>query len=254
MSIKILRWQAGAGGDTILKMATMSSDNLHTNTKFLNSDDVTKTHVDVIGSRQFKYSEITKMSMRDCHEVDKKLLKQQLLQLEAEHTGHWILKSHYYDMVFDQEVIDIVPTSKYLPFLVLATIVKNKREDGLVEYNHPLLKKIKDKELLYKFDLYNFAMSTILHNNLSSTQITLEDTLGGWDSFIIAIKNAGLHIDNKFKDYYDSWLSANSKFMPSEKYKSLLISNNLDHTVDGLTLVERYCLLALAGKKFKIFN
>lgn len=253
MSIKILRWTGGAGGDTILKLLTLSDSSLQSNTKFIDSTDDLKTHIDVPACRQFKYSQIAKMSLYDFNSVDVRLLKQQLSDFDKEHEGDWILKSHCYGIDFEQEVIDIVPTVEYLPFVVSANVVKNSRESGFMQYEHPLVNKIKDPEILYRFDIYNIAKNNLSTSILSSNkQIKLHDTLGGWDSFISAIKQVGLHIDAKFRNSYDAWLLANKKFIPSEKYKSLALANNLDYTSDELSLVEKYCLLAIAGGKFTV--
>lgn len=253
MAVKILRWAPGAGGDTLLKFAVKSNSNLHTNLVFTNSPDVSRTSVNYYATKQFKYKQITKMGMFS-HDIDTQLLKQELGQFDAEHSGNWILKSHFYNITFDQDVIDIVIPNNLLPFVVLASVVKDPRADGLIQYQHPLIPKIKDKEILDKFDMYNIAKKEIMPKIYSDNQISLGDILGGWESFCNATKQVGIHIDTKFKTDYNNWTEANKKFMPSEKYKSLLSSNNLDHTYKELSLVEKYCLLALSGKKFKILT
>lgn len=252
MSVKILRWPAGAGGDTILKLAVQSNSNLNTNIVFADSKNVNRTKVDYYASNQFKYKHISKMGMYDWQDVDIQILKQELEQFDAEHSGNWILKSHIYDVEFNQDVIDIVTPIEYLPFVVLASVVKNTRESGLIQYNHPLIDKIKDKDTLDKFDMYNIAKNELVPRHLSDNQISLKDTLDGWQSFCTATKQAGIHIDNKFETAYNVWLEANKKFMPSKKYKSLLIDNNFDYECNQLSLVEKYCLLALSGNKFKL--
>lgn len=251
MAVKILRWAPGAGGDTLLKFAVKSNSNLHTNLVFTDSHDVSRTSVDYAATKQFKYKQITKMGMF-FHDTDTQLLKQELGQFDAEHSGNWILKSHLYDITFDQDVIDIVTPIEYLPFVVLASVGKNTRESGLIQYNHPLIDKIKDKDTLDKFDMYNIAKNELVPRHLSDNQISLKDTLDGWQSFCTATKQAGIHIDNKFETAYNVWLEANKKFMPSKKYKSLLIDNNFDYECNQLSLVEKYCLLALSGNKFKL--
>jgi hypothetical protein len=253
MSVKILRWPAGAGGDTLLKLAVLSDSNLSTNVKFAETDNVNRTKIDVDASNQFEYKQITKMGMYDAHTVDLQLLKQELLQFEGKHQGDWILKSHCYDIIFDQEVIDIVVTKDCLPFVVHASVVKNPRSAGLLQYNHPMIEKIKDQDILNKFDIFNIAKNE-LTRQYGDNHILLKDMLSGWYSYSNSTKQTGIYIDNKFEVSYNIWLDANKKFMPSEKYLSLLANNKLDYESDDLSLVEKYCLLALSGKKFRILT
>lgn len=253
MSITLLRWKAGSGGDTILKMLLESHNDLKSQNQYVKLIDG-KTTLDPDFVKSFPYKEIAKMSSKDYTQVDKFALKDQLIQLHKEDPKvKWLLKTHCY-MQFDYPTIDIVVDKKNLPFVVKAGIFKNLRSKNLISDYHPLIKKITDPKILHKFDCYNFAYDLNRSFNYTKDVINLNDMLSGWDKLNLALTSLGFNLKENCKDYFEQWLKANLFFLPSKTYIDLIESKNYDFNQSGLSIEERYCLLVLAKEKFQILS
>jgi len=252
MSITMLRWKAGAGGDTVLKLLLESDPGLHSQNKYLLQKNG-KTTLDADYADSFRYNLIGKMSRGLSHEVDQDQLFYQLDQLNHEDPSkNWLLKTHcYFD--FSYPVIDIVISQTLLPFVIRANLAKNSRQKNLMPDYHPMVSKIKDPGILYKFDCYNTAVD-LLQVKYSAQQLQLQDLLAGWDCFVRAIDMLSLQIDVKCRDYYNTWLQNNQQFIPSSAFVSLVASNNYNYNCKDISIEERYCLLALSKERFQLLD
>jgi hypothetical protein len=249
MSIKLLRWRSGSGGDTVLKMLLDSNPTLLSQNKYVGLTQG-KTKLDVDYVRSFKYQQIAKMSLRDAADVDLETLLFELKCLEQDDPlKKWLLKTHCYHE-FSHEVIDIVVEHQILPFVVKASLAKNSRKNNAIPVYHPLISKITDPKILYKFDCYNMALDTVSNKNFSDQKIYFKDIVGGWETFTKSLSNVNLHVNVQCRDYYESWLADNQIFMPGTEYISLINEQNYDYTRSNLSVEEKYCLLALSNKKF----
>jgi len=248
MSITLLRWKAGAGGDTLLKLLLESDPELLSQNRYL-SQQGGKTMFDVDYVDSFRYQSIAKMSRVQPAEVDQTKLFQELEQLYQENPAQrWLLKTHcYFDFLYP--IIDIVIDRIMLPFAIQANLTKNSRQKNLMPDYHPMIPKIKDPDILYKFDCYNSAVD-LLQVRYADQQIQLLDLLSGWDQLDLAVSSLGLHLSKDCCGYYLGWLQNNQQFMPSCTFISLVQNANYDYHNTALTTVERYCLLAMAGEKF----
>lgn len=249
MPITLLRWKSGACGDTILKIVLDSNPTLCSQNRYVGMNDG-KTEIDINYVKNFQYSEIANMSS-NMLKVDEKLLMSQLKELDSSDSKSWLLKTHQY-IDFLYPIIDIVIEDELIPFVVKASLTKNSRDNNQVPDYHPLIKKIKDKETLYKFDCFNYAADIIATTNISNKTISLKSVLSGWDTFVSSIQSVGLYISPNSKEYYDLWLKQNRMYYPSEEYISSIKNNNFDFKHPNLSIEEKYSMWALLRNKFKI--
>jgi hypothetical protein len=253
MSIKLLRWRSGAGGDTVLKILLDSDPLLFSQNKYLKLIEG-KTKIDAEYVQSFKYQQIAKMSLKYSQEVDLNLLLSELTSLDQDDPlKNWILKTHCYHN-FDYETIDIVADYQMLPFAVKASLFKNSRKNNAIPVYHPLISKITNPDILYKFDCYNMIIDAVSTKNLSDQKIYLRDVVSGWETFTKALAAVNLYASSCCQQYYENWISSNQRFMPGAEYMSLINDQNYDYTRSGLSIEEKYCLLVLSNKKFCLFK
>jgi hypothetical protein len=243
----ILRWKGGAGGDILLKLISLSQANIRTNVKF--QDGLTDQGAAVLDFSQLDISKqtdlITKLEHLD--EVDPVLLTQQVRDLFAGEQTWW-LKSHYYaHNVCDQNTIDLVADLPSLPFAVAANI--NKTKTLAVDFNH-LVGNIRDPDLRRHYSIFSVAKDFVAFSTKNRT-ITVDQLLSGWASVKHAIKQFEVELDENLKITYETWLSNNQEYRPSATYKYCVQSQHYDIDHPKLNLVEKYCLLAISGSKFK---
>lgn len=253
MSIVLLRWKSGAAGDTVLKLLLDSNPNLHSQNKYtalVGAQSVS----DISHIKSFEYDQIAEMSLMNSHiKLDQPMLFDQLRQLEqSDPQKQWMLKTHAY-FNFLYPVIDIVVDHEHMPFVVKASLTKNSRAKNVVPEYHPMTSKISDPEILYKFDCFNFAKD-LIQIKYCDQQINLKEILGGWSNLVKALHRVNLNVSADCESYYNQWLKNNQQFIPSDIFLSLLQCKNFDYGHEGLTIEERYCLLALSGGKFKILK
>lgn len=257
MPIKLLRWKSGAAGDTVLKFVLESNPDILSQVSYIDNNTFDRSTVDLEYMANFKYKEIALMSA-SYNKIDENILLHELQQLDRENKNcQWLLKTHSY-INFPYSVIDIVTDSIILPFAVTAGLKKNFQDENIdlnpwydPEYNN-IVRKIKDPVILYKYNCYNLAIDRISTKITNSKQIKLIDILSGWDTFLRSLNCVQLYVVDSAKNYYDTWLEKNSMFFPSKDYISLVNAKKYDYTCTKLSLEEKYCLLALAGEKFKI--
>jgi hypothetical protein len=253
MSLTLFRWKSGSGGDTVMNIVLQSNPQLQSQIRFLGLS-TSQTVADSVHVKSFPYSEISKMSLLDYNQVDRALLEQQLNALyQSDPEQHWLLKTHCY-LNFDWPTIDITVRPQMLPFMVKASLAKNSIKANMITQYHPLIEKIQDEQILYKFDCYNLASDSIHSVGKSNMQLTLDSILGRWSSLKTALQQLGFNVSAHCENYYNTWLSNNQKFLPSKQYIKLSSQHCWDHNTPGLSIEERYCLLALSNQKFKLLN
>jgi hypothetical protein len=253
MSITLLRWKAGSAGDTVLKLLLQSNPDLCSQNQYLNQNHTGKTEIDLDFVNNFAYDAVAKMSLIDFALVDYQRIEQQLCELDQAYPNtRWLLKTHcYYD--FSYPVIDIVVEPELVAFAVKASLTKNSRQCNMIRYQHRLLDQIKDPEVLYKFDCFNMA-SDILSAKTSSHTLSLAHVLSGWQGFCNAVQNLGFDVNADCESEYQRWRTLNEKFIPSKQYQELVRAKNFDCQAQGLSLEERYCLLAMSQQRFRILS
>jgi uncharacterized protein YceK len=255
MSINLLRWKSGAAGDTVLKLVLESNPNICSQVVYTKDINTARSVVDLDYVESFRYKEIAMMSTT-YNKINKTDLLNELTQLHNEDTNrNWLLKTHAY-IDFPYTVVDIVTDKFMLPFAVTACLKKNFQGEHIKSRHDPeynkIIKLIKDPKILYKYHCYNLAVDRVSTQSVNTKKITLLDILSGWTTFLCSLDSVQLHVSSSVKNYYDNWLIKNSVFFPSQKYKNLVETENYDYSCTDLSLEERYCLLALAGGKFKI--
>ena len=253
MSIVLLRWKSGAAGDTVLKLLLDSNPNLHSQNKYTTLIGG-QSDIDINYVESFEYKQIAEMSLMSSNtKLDQSTLFAQLHQLEqSDPQKQWIFKTHAY-FNFLYPVIDIVVEHEQMPFVIKASLNKNSRARNRVPDYHPIISKISDSEVLYKFDCFNFAKD-LLETKYGNQQLDLKDIISGWSNLVSALNNVNLHVSSEGESYYTRWLESNQQFMPGSIFLSLLQCKNFDYNYAGLSIEERYCLLALSGDKFKILE
>jgi hypothetical protein len=252
-----MRWKSGAGGDTVMKILLDSDPTLHSQNQVVGLTN-NQTKIDANQVLSFRYSEIAKMSLTSYTQVNSGLLNEQLTSLEQEAGNErWLLKTHcYFD--FNWPVIDLVAGLATLPFLIKASLIKNSREKNMLGNYHPLITNIKDPKILYKFDCYNLAVNyvndCILNQKLSHQTLSVENIIGGWQVLSSKLQQLNFYVSDHCRQYYEAWVAQNQSLLPGDVYLNLIATNNLDYATPGLSIEERYCLLALAQQKFKVIN
>lgn len=240
-------------GDTVLKIALDSDAQLQSQNRYTNLING-QSQIDYEFCRSFEYALIADMSLMSAFEVDQSQLFEQLQQLaQANPHTQWLLKTHcYYDFAYP--VIDIVIDPVHMPFVVKAGLYKNSRAKNLLPDYHVLISKITDPKVLYKFDCFNYAQDLVRPRPVSSRQISLQNILGGWQQFKQALAKVDLPCADHCEPYYTSWLDQNTQFMPSSLFADLVQQKDYDHTVQDLSIEEKYSMLALSGHKFKVLQ
>jgi hypothetical protein len=257
MPITLMRWKSGAGGDTVMKILLDSDPTLLSQNQFVGLNN-SQTKVDDAQVLLFRHSEIAKMSLTSYTQVNRELLNEQLTSLEQEvGNERWLLKTHcYFD--FNWPVIDLVAGLDTLPFLIKASLIKNSREKNMLGNYHPLIANIKDPKILYKFDCYNLAVNyvndCILNQKLSHQTLSVQSIIGGWLALSTKLQHFNFYVSDHCKQYYEAWLAQNQLLLPGDVYLNLIATNNLDYSAPGLSIEERYCLLALDQQQFKVIN
>lgn len=253
MTIRMLRWRCGSGGDTVMKILLESDQTLHSQNRYVRlSDD--RTEIDFEYVSTFAYKEIANMSLGHANFLDLRKLLSELEQLEHEDAEKkWLLKTHYY-YPLKYPVIDIAIMDHLLPFVIKACLSKNTRRNGRLTQYHVMEPRIPDPEILYKFDCYNFAKDAVKNNILGDQSIQLGTILAGWDSFKKELESLHFNVDVKCRDYYERWLQSNKKFFPSAQYVALVSQKNYDYGEPSLSIEEKYCLLVLTGQRFRLLQ
>jgi hypothetical protein len=248
MTLNILRWQGGSGGDMLLKLIS-SSAVVQTNAKFQSG---LSAHGKILLDQLHQPSQINYIAMDfNCRaSIDPKLLKQELDQIISSDQIWWV-KSHYYEQNFYTDcIVDIVVDHELLPFAVTANI--NKTTTMQSDFN-PLVAKITDPYVRYQYSIYSLAKDFVYPYNTKRI-IQLKQLLSGWDQLKNALDSLNISLDEKLKSFYQDWLTLNTMYMPTPAYQHLVKTQdyNMDHP--DLTLVEKYCLLVLAGRKFQMLD
>lgn len=252
MSLNILRWKGGFGGDIVLHLVTKSHA-VHTNVKFKSSVSyqgriqLDFSHLDFNNLRQ-----IDRLALKQPYisEIDPVLLKQEFDSITASGQSWWI-KSHYYQQDFyNDQIIDIVLDDWVLPFAVSANI--NKTETLITDFN-PLVAKITDPFVHYQYSIFNLAKDFV-HYYSAHRMLKLKHIVSGWVDLQQALQLFNVNLDVQYKNLYDSWLETNKKYFPTVSYQQCLQTGNFDVNQSGLSLVERYCLLALSNCKFQLLE
>jgi hypothetical protein len=107
---------------------------------------------------------------------------------------------------------------------------------------------------LYKFYCFNLAKDRINFSNNFESIIALENIYSGWTIFVDTLESLNFCVSTNQKNYYEQWLNHNEQYKPSALYQKLIQEDNFDYDCTDLCIEERYCMLALSRKKFKILK
>jgi hypothetical protein len=252
MTLNILRWRGGSGGDMLLKLISNSTKVL-TNTKFQSGLSTQGGTILDFSHVNFDHlQQIDRIALESKYQstVDMELLKQELDKIIASDQTWW-LKSHCYEQkIYTDHIVDIVVGDDLLPFAVEANI--NKTLTLRVDFN-PLVSKITDPYVRYQYSVYSVAKDFISPHNTNRT-IQLKQILSGWDQLTHTLKLLNIELDSTLIHLYQDWLACNIKYVPTATYQSLVQAQDYDISHHNLTLIERYCLLALSGRKFQLLD
>jgi len=252
MSLNILRWKGGFAGDIVLQLVTNSST-VHTNVKFKSSiSDQGRIQLDFSHLNLNNLQQIDRIALTQPYnsDINPKLLKQEFDHLIASDQAWWI-KSHYYQQDFyNEQIIDIVIDHWLLPFAVAANI--NKTETLTTEFN-PLVSKITNPFVQYQYSIYNLAKDFVCAYSTNRV-LQLKQILSGWNELQQTMRQFNIDLDDQSRNLYETWLEINKKYFPTASYQQCLQTRNYDIDQRGLTLIEKYCLLALSNCKFQLLE
>jgi hypothetical protein len=132
MSLRILRWKGGSGGDMILYLKSLSSPGSVINVDFDCVNAAGKTNVDFSKFNSKIPTELEKIGLHpktwsDLIDLEKLSTEIDVYQIES--TDLWA-KSHYYATdQFDNITVDLVVDPTSLPFVVHSNVVKTDTVD-----------------------------------------------------------------------------------------------------------------------------
>jgi hypothetical protein len=252
MTVNILRWKGGFGGDSLLNMICNSIPDVKTNVNFLpgftehgSTQLESKLHITGLS-----YVEL--MALENNHVPDNEIsyLTNELTALDNSNNIWW-LKSHQYNFdLFNHVTVDIEADLLSLPFVVSANINKTL----ILEKNYnELASMIPDKETKIKYAAFSLAKEFIATPKYKQS-ISVSQLLAGWQSVYYSMKTFNVELNNSTKSFYKRWVANNQKYIPSNVYQQKITnqSYNIDHP--KLSTIEKYCLLAISGNKFKLLH
>jgi hypothetical protein len=252
MTLNILRWRGGSGGDMLLNLISNSSDVL-TNTKFqsgLSTQGGTILDFSHVNLDHLRQIDRIALGSKYRSTVDMELLKQELDKIIVSEQTWW-LKSHCYEQkIYTDHIIDIVVSEDLLPFAVEANI--NKTPTLRIDFD-PIVSKITNPSVRYQYSVYSVAKDFISPHNTNRT-IQLKQILSGWDQLTHTLKLLNIELNSTLIHLYQDWLTRNIKYVPTSTYQLLAQAQDYDINNHNLTLIERYCLLALSGRKFQLLD
>jgi len=254
MSVRILRWKGGAGGDMILYLKSLSMPGSVLNVSFTPMDKNGKTGLDFSKVNLLAPTELEKITLLPTwlDQVNLEKLSDEILKHQSDVNTVW-LKSHYYKTdQFNNITIDIVVDEYSLPFLIAANV--SKTNTTKLDFN-PLISKIANNQQKFNYSMYCVAVDCMYNQqNVSKHTIPLSDLLVNVDTFDAVVTQHNIGIDSTFYNIYNDWLCSNLRYMPSLQYRKKVLDKDYNFEDPGLTLAEKYSLLVLAKKKFIDFK
>ena len=273
MSGIILRYVAGAGGDTICYLLSLKNNvymNIYGAGKLYKNGRTLLSHW-----YDKKLPELVKLAkLRPAHKqafnADRRKLHKNISELIAKNK-YFVLKSHYYNKSFDEEIknlnlfetVDIGFDLNFLPFIVQANLYKTKIEQKNLAYEITLFDKTlktiaeklntEQKKSLIMWLLAKQFSRNINEFGLNNSKIMCDDLFYNPKNIEKVLKEKDYEIDFE-TEFYSKWKKSNLKYLPSEKYQEYVRTKNYNYADQTLNLDERYILLALNGKNFKFLK
>jgi hypothetical protein len=254
MGLKILRWKGGSCGDLLLKLIIKSNPEFKSNVKFnepdkfdeCNDDGKCLARKNIIRDKPNVYFILDGESLAS---VDKEKLKKELIDLDKEKDFYFI-KSHYYDMdFFHNNILDIIVDEYSLSYVIFANL---KKTTTIKQHYNKLTKLIKSEEIAKKYALYNVGKDSLKKNDNKNFILVSDIIKGEWNHLKEKLKDKNIFINNNLKEIYDIWKRKNVSYFPSKEYLNYLLIKDYNYEDASLQLHERYALLILSNKKFKI--
>jgi hypothetical protein len=253
MTVSILRWKGGSGGDMLLYIKSLSHPGSVVNAVYRQVEDTGKTIIDYSNVNFSDPREIEKIALSSpwIEQISQDKLSRELTQYDQQPANVW-LKSHYYNTdLFNNYTLDLVVDPVSLPFVILSNVTKT---DTLTRNFHNLIDLIKDDSVRLKYIMYMVGRDCVYNfTNLSAQQIPVSSLLVDLDTFVEAIGKTNLDLDLNLSYVYQYWLDHNLQRLPSPRYCDKVLSQDFDFMNTDLSLVERYSLLVLS-KKNKFVN
>lgn len=268
MSGIILRWPGGGGGDTIMNLLSHSND-VYTNIEATKNIDALTGRSLIEVKFDKEYPSFHDMAIVPLtYNLDSMVLKQDIVKLLSK-KDPFLLKMHYWNKDFDNDICDIVDiidigfTLDFIPFIATAMINKtpilvHSKVKHKTHFDYPL-NKISEKltdDQNKKIVIWNIIKDLIDKTrvfDLDNAPITTSDLFYNKNHLRTYFKTKSLTFDIT-SDYLDQWVENNKRFLPSQTFKTYIKNTNYDYMDDSLEMVERYTLLALSGKNFKFLG
>lgn len=250
MTVSILRWKGGSGGDMLLYIKSLSHPDSVVNAVYRQVEDTGKTIIDYSNVNFSDPREIDKIALDSSwiEKISQNKLSQELAQYDQQPVAVWA-KSHYYDTdLFNNYTLDLVVDPVSLPFVILSNVTKT---DTLTRNFNNLVNLIKDDTVRLKYCMYMVGRDCVYNfTNLGAQKIPVSSLLVDLDTFVQAIGKTNLDLDFDFSYVYQHWLDHNVERLPSSRYCDKILSQDFDFMDTNLSLVERYSLLVLSKNKF----
>jgi hypothetical protein len=261
MTVQLLRWPSGSGGDTVLKILLDSNSELQSNIKFKELTESGRTTTEFT-ELITQYPELANLSGRMSDYEDKETLNritETLKKLSAEKTDY-IFRCHGFIPEFEKfDIIDIKPTKTYFSFIIQSHMAKRmfrSENDGVNNLHIHLRHNDKYQQESLDYETYCVAVQHLKNiEQARSPNCLLVDTLlSNWINLKYKLSDLGFTVRDQCKPYYTSWLDQNTNYISSPKYRYYIGTQDYNYHDTSLNRIERYCLLALTGDHFQILN
>lgn len=250
MTVTILRWKGGYGGDTLLNLIMRSNPGAQCNVVFSSFTDT--------GAQNIDYSQIIREQLTNVEKlahvfpgvvVNLDQVYQEVDQI-IDSKEQWFIKSHNYNTPkYNHITVDLVADAVSLPFIVAANISKTET----LNFNYNKVSHIiKDPEIAKKHAMYNVAVDSLVKEEFSTRTIPVSQVLIDWTTLKEKFAKQDIILDDSVKNIYETWLTLNQQYLPSKEYIQAVNEFNYDYSNTKMSLPERYSLMALGGTKFKI--
>ena len=242
MSVTVVRWVAGAGGDTLFNLLIQSYPQAKSNVVAGQLQDNGRT--DMSGATELADANLLKVALTPDvrNTINLCDLEAAINDLKQSDT-HWFIKSHMDIPGVDaSEVINLVPSEYTLPFIINALV--NKIPYIIQDLLRPLNKLTNN----YNINVYNITevLYTIITNSPNTNTILVDDLITDWQHLNKTLARFNFKLTENCKPYYTAWLSKNTQYFPSQTYKNYISNKNYNYKDPSLSLIESCCLLAIS--------
>ena len=249
MTVTILRWVAGAGGDTVIRLCQDHDQNIISDFDYTGAISAEGATPNQKSQKILSaFPELMGLDHLDSY-VDYELALERIQSLAAK-SQRFLFKTHCYRSgftLFRDYTVDITTEPEDYPFIVQALITKNWPNGVRCPINYTV--NTQDEHLAASY--YTMTQRQILARPYyNPRQLPFRHILAGFDQLKTTLRLLGFDISNRA--YYDQWRSQQEQYFPSDRYRQYILDQDYNWQDTQLSRVERYCLMALSTTNFRL--